>query len=51
MTRNLFQSLVSHLDKKEFTIITGARQTGKSTLMKQMVKYCKKNDIPQGQRI
>ena len=46
MTRNLFQSLVSHLDKKEFTIITGARQTGKSTLMKQLFEYCKKNDVP-----
>jgi len=46
MIRNLFQSLVSHLDKKEFSIITGARQTGKSTLMKQVAEYCKKKNIP-----
>jgi hypothetical protein len=27
--RRLFYSLVEHLPKKEFSIITGARQTGK----------------------
>ena len=46
MIRNLFQTLVSHLDKREFSIITGARQTGKSTLIKQLVEYCKKSNIP-----
>ena len=40
MNRKLFQKLKEHLPKKEFTIITGARQTGKSTLLKQLEKEC-----------
>lgn len=46
MVRNLFTKLQQHLTKKEFTIITGARQTGKSTLMKELDKHCKKAKIP-----
>jgi predicted AAA+ superfamily ATPase len=46
MQRNLFQSLAQHLDKKEFTIITGARQTGKSTLMRQLEAHCKAAGMP-----
>lgn len=41
MRRNLFEPLATHLDKKEFTILTGARQTGKSTLLRQLEAYCK----------
>ncbi|MCL2649812.1 MAG: ATP-binding protein [Candidatus Azobacteroides sp.] len=43
MQRNLFETLLSHLDKKEFTILTGARQVGKSTLLKQLEKHCRDN--------
>jgi predicted AAA+ superfamily ATPase len=46
ITRHLFERLLLHLDKKEFTIITGARQTGKSTLMRQLETHCKTNRIP-----
>jgi predicted AAA+ superfamily ATPase len=46
MVRNLFQLLLAHLPKKEFTILTGARQTGKSTLMHELEKYCKSANIP-----
>jgi predicted AAA+ superfamily ATPase len=46
MIRNLFATLLQHIDKKEFTIITGARQTGKSTLMRQLNKHCKQNNMP-----
>jgi predicted AAA+ superfamily ATPase len=46
MIRNLFDKLQRHLDKKEFTIITGARQTGKSTLMRQLADYSAKNMGP-----
>jgi predicted AAA+ superfamily ATPase len=46
MVRNLFQPLLQHLLKKEFTIITGARQTGKSTLIKQLNEHCQKTGIP-----
>jgi uncharacterized protein len=45
MERDLYHQIIGHLDKKEHTIITGARQTGKSTLLKQAADYCgKKND-------
>ena len=44
--RRLFQDLVNHLSKKEFTILTGARQTGKSTLLRQLEDYCKENSLP-----
>ena len=43
--RKLFEDLQSHLLKKEFSIVTGARQTGKSTLLKQLETYCKGEDI------
>ena len=46
MKRNLFAALQKHLDKKEFTILTGARQTGKSTLLKQLEDDCKQSGIP-----
>ena len=44
--RKLFEDLQDHLLKKEFSIITGARQTGKSTLLKQLEVYCKEMEIP-----
>ncbi len=44
--RKLFLDLKTHLLKKEFSIITGARQTGKSTLLRQMEEYCKEQEIP-----
>lgn len=44
--RKLFDKLLAHLEKKEFSILTGARQTGKSTLLRQMETHCKEHDIP-----
>ena len=46
MKRNLFDALTSHLEKKEFSIMTGARQTGKSTLLRQLDHFCKEQNIP-----
>ena len=46
MKRNLFEKLLQHIVRKEFTIITGARQTGKSTLMKQLERHCKDAQMP-----
>jgi len=46
MRRKLYQDLYNHLSKKEFTILTGARQTGKSTLLRDLEKDCKNQDIP-----
>ncbi|MBW2662531.1 MAG: AAA family ATPase, partial [Deltaproteobacteria bacterium] len=34
--RKLFSALVKHLPKKEFSIITGPRQSGKTTLMEML---------------
>jgi len=44
--RKLFEDLQAHLLKKEFSIITGARQTGKSTLLRQLETYCRETEIP-----
>jgi hypothetical protein len=46
LKRKIFQELVAHLSKKEFTIITGARQTGKSTLLRQLEYHCKQTHLP-----
>jgi len=46
MERNLFRPLAAHLDKKEFSILTGARQTGKSTLLHQLEARCKELSKP-----
>jgi len=37
---------VEHLGKREFTIVTGARQTGKSTILHELMKMCKSLDKP-----
>lgn len=42
----MLDKLKQHLPKKEFTILTGARQTGKSTLLKQLEKHCVNENIP-----
>ena len=39
--RQLEPELVKHLSKKEYTIITGARQTGKTTLLKRLYSLVK----------
>lgn len=44
--RELFDTLQNHLPKSEFSIITGARQTGKSTLLRQLEEYCQQEGIP-----
>lgn len=36
--RNLLQPIRDHLDSKEITVITGARQAGKTTLIKEIEK-------------
>lgn len=37
--RALFSEIIKYLDKKEALIITGMRQVGKTTLMRQIYKY------------
>ena len=36
--RQLLQSILDHLDSKEITVLTGARQVGKTTLIKEVEK-------------
>ena len=44
--RKLFHDLLEHLPVKEFSIITGSRQTGKSTLLRQIEENCNQEGIP-----
>ncbi|WP_041779501.1 ATP-binding protein [Belliella baltica] len=46
MKRKLFEKLLRHCSKREFTILTGARQTGKSTLLKDLDKTLKNKGEP-----
>ncbi len=41
--RELYKSLLSHLDKKEYSIIIGARQVGKTTIIQKMFSELKKS--------
>lgn len=41
ITREIDAKIKNHLDKKEYTILTGARQTGKTTLITQLFKELK----------
>ena len=41
--RDLYNQLLQHLDKKEYSIIIGARQVGKTTLIQQMYSELKKS--------
>ncbi len=44
--RKIFWKLLNHLQKKEFSIVTGARQTGKSTILRQIEDHCRENSLP-----
>ena len=41
LKRKLFQALADHLYEKEFTIVSGPRQSGKTTLLEQLGDYLK----------
>lgn len=43
-TRKLLQKLIEHTVYKEYSIITGARQIGKTTLLNQLHDYLKKDN-------
>ncbi|MFO7924335.1 MAG: ATP-binding protein [Bacteroidales bacterium] len=44
--RKIFEELKSHLKSKEYSILTGARQTGKTTLLRQLEEFCKQEHLP-----
>jgi predicted AAA+ superfamily ATPase len=46
ITRFNFKEIEDHVDKKEFTILIGARQIGKSTLLKQLFDKLQKQNKP-----
>ena len=41
INRKKYQDLLSHVQKREHTILTGARQTGKSTLLRALAEHLK----------
>jgi hypothetical protein len=45
MKRRLFTKLVKHLPGKQYILITGARQTGKTTLLKQLAGYLEEQKL------
>jgi uncharacterized protein len=46
MRRKIFEKLNEHLRKEEATLLIGPRQSGKSTLLKQLESKCKSENIP-----
>jgi uncharacterized protein len=44
LKRKLFDSIIQHLPAKEFSIIVGPRQSGKTTLLTQIADYLKSKD-------
>ncbi len=46
LKRNLYYKCIDHIEKKEITIITGARQVGKTTILKQIETYLKGKNLP-----
>lgn len=46
MRRKIFTGLLQHWPKKEFTILTGPRQAGKTTLLKELEKELKSKGEP-----
>jgi len=44
--RKLYKDLVDYLPSKRHTILVGPRQTGKTTLLKQVMDYCKVQGFP-----
>ena len=46
MKRNLYSSLVQHLPKEQITLLVGARQTGKTTLLRQVQDHLKSEKKP-----
>lgn len=37
-TRKIYPSLKEHLSKKQITVLTGMRRTGKTTLLKKLME-------------
>lgn len=46
MVRKTIEKISKHIENKEFTIITGARQIGKSTMLKQIQEAYEKKKYP-----
>lgn len=44
VTRYIYPKLLAHSTKRQITVLTGMRRTGKTTLLKQLMMQC---DIPQ----
>jgi predicted AAA+ superfamily ATPase len=46
MKRTLYSSLIHHLPKQQITLLVGARQTGKTTLLRQIQDHLKSEKKP-----
>ena len=46
MKRDIFKQLVTHLDNDQISLIVGARQVGKTTILNQLADYLKLNRQP-----
>ncbi|MCK4359438.1 MAG: ATP-binding protein [Candidatus Cloacimonetes bacterium] len=46
LKRNLYYECLNHLQNDEVTIITGARQVGKTTILKQIENYLTEKGLP-----
>ena len=46
LKRNLYDTCLEHLPKKEAVIITGARQVGKTTLLRQIQSHLNDQSLP-----
>jgi uncharacterized protein len=46
MKRKQYESIKNHLEQREFTIITGARQIGKTTILKQLQRELEQENQP-----
>jgi len=44
LKRRLFDQLAAHLPEKEFTVVVGARQTGKTTLLNQLMQALRESN-------
>jgi len=44
LKRRLFDQLATHLPEKEFTVVVGARQTGKTTLLNQLMQALRESN-------
>ena len=46
ISRKIYSEIAGHLSNKEITIVSGPRQSGKTTLVKKLVEECAEKKLP-----